>query len=231
MLRGAALGLSWLVLSCGGRAQSDTTPGDTAPGDTTPGTCSGCPLPRLSSSQAIAAMRKKLPSDARLVMARASPAGSLSADGTDVDWVLYFISDSTLQAWDGRAFTLSGTLELTLEANTYYACDGPDLNDIPSTELVPQALRQIDALSLAPAQYTLPYYWEMAPCRVADQSSSNGAFLTGHTVQVRRRMQPQPDQYLWSYFDDDGKPLELCGPCVTSSLAPDCTQCTPESGP
>jgi hypothetical protein len=144
--------------------------------------------------------------------------------------VLSFISDSTLQAWDARAFTLGGTLELTLQANVYSACEGPDLNDIPSTELVPQALRQVDALSLAPAQFTSLDYWEMTPCRVSDRSISSGARLTGHTVHVRRRL-PQTDQYLWSYFDDHGKPLELCGPCVTSGLAPDCTQCIPESGP
>lgn len=206
------------LIGCGGRA-SDTCDScdDAMP---RPGT-----LPAsldLSSADAAALMRAKVPPSAKLMYLDSDPQGGPTLDGTSRSWFSTFEDEDTQQAWFGRISTLSGVATVSLEPKTYVDCPGPGATDLSSRELVPEALRRFSAAAgLSVENYGQWSYSEAAPCVVANVANSVGALLTGHSVLSHAIEGGGPS--FTSYYDDQGQFFALCSPCKSG----DCMSCTP----
>ena len=139
----------------------------------------------------------------------------LALDGTSRSWFSTFEDEGTQQAWFGRISTLSGVATVSLEPGSYVDCPGPGATDLPSSELVPDAVRRFRAAGLPVALITLGLsYSEAAPCVVAKLADTGGALLTGHYVLAHVASETQ--SFLeWSYYDDQGQFHARCGPCET----------------
>lgn len=210
------------LIGCGGRV-SDTC--DSCDEVQPPG-----PLPAklgLSSTDAAALMRAKVPPSAKLMYLDSDSQEQLAPDGTSRSWFSTFEDEATQQAWFGRISTLSGVATVSLEPKSYVDCPGPGATDLPSSELVPDAVRRFRAAGLPDALISLGLsYSEAAPCVVANVADSVGALLTGHYVlaHVQSEGPPQPS-YEWSYYDDQGQFHARCGPCETGEPG-NCVSCT-----
>jgi len=121
------------LIGCGGRV-SDTC--DSCGGATElPG-----PVPaklELSSADAAALMRAKVPPSAKLIYLDSDP--QVARDGTSSSWISTFEDEDTQQAWLGRISTLSGVATVSLEPKSYVDCPGPGATDLSSRELGPPA--------------------------------------------------------------------------------------------
>lgn len=99
------------LIGCGGRA-SDTC--DSCGGATElPG-----PPPgkfELSSTDATALMRAKVPPSAKLIYLDSDPDRTLAGDGTSSSWFSTFEDEDTQQAWFGRISAQSGVATVSLE--------------------------------------------------------------------------------------------------------------------
>jgi len=149
----------------------------------------------------------------------------LALDGTSRSWFSTFEDEGTQQAWFGRISTLSGVATVSLEPKYYMGCP-EGATDLPSSELVPDAVRRFRAAGLPVALITLGLsYSEAAPCVVANVADTVGALLTGHYVSanVQSEGQGQP-LHEWSYYDDQGQFHALCR-CETG-LPGNCMSCT-----
>ena len=206
------------LIGCGGRA-SDTCD-----------SCDAIPRPGpldLSSTDAAALMRAKVPPSAKLVYLDSDPHEYLALDGTSRSWFSTFEDEGTQQAWFGRISTLSGVATVSLEPGSYVDCPGPGATDLPSSELVPDAVRRFSAAGLPDALISLGLsYSEAAPCVVATVADTVGALLTGHYVLANVQSEGQGQSFhKWSYYDDQGQFHALCGPCETG-LPGNCMSCT-----
>jgi len=154
------------------------------------------------------------------------PQELLAADGTSRSWFSTFEDEGTQQAWFGRISMLSGVATVSLEPKSYVDCPGPGATDLPSSELVPDAVRRVRAGGLPAALITLGLsYSEAAPCVVANVADTVGALLTGHYVLARVQSEaPEKGFHEWSYYDDQGQFHARCGPCETG-LPGNCTSC------
>jgi hypothetical protein len=209
------------LIGCGGRV-SDTC--DSCDAIQPPG-----PLPAklgLSSTDAAALMRAKVPPSAKLIYLDSDPQEQLALDGTSGSWFSTFEDEATQQAWFGRISTLSGVATVSLEPTYYVDCPGPGATDLPSSKLVPDAVRRIRAAGLPVALITLGLsYSEAAPCVVANVADTVGALLTGHYVFAHVQSEVQGQSFHeWSYYDDQGQFHALCGPCETG-LPGNCMSC------
>ena len=173
-------------------------------------------------------MRAKVPPSAKLMYLDSDSQELLAPDGTSRSWFSTFEDDGTQQAWFLRISTLSGVATVSLEPKSYVDCPGPGATDLPSSELVPDAVRRITAAGLPVALITLGLsYSEAAPCVVANVADTVGALLTGHYVLAHVQSEGQgPSFHDWSYYDDQGQFHALCGPCEMG-LPGNCTSCTP----
>lgn len=187
------------------------------------------PLPEklgLSSTDVTALMRAEVPPSAKLIYLDSDPHELLANDGTSRSWFSTFQDDGTQQAWFGRISTLSGVATVSLEPGFYVDCPGPGATDLPSSMLVPDAVRRFKAAGLPDSLITLGLsYSEAAPCVVANVANTVGALVTGHYVLARVRTEGlEPGFHEWSYYDDQGQFQARCGPCETG-LPGNCTSC------
>ena len=221
--------LASLLIGCGGQV-SDACDSCDAPPGPLPGkpggvADAGAQLD-LSSTDAAALMRAKVPPSAKLMTLDNDPLEWLALDGTSASWFVTFEDEGTQQAWFGRISTLSGVATVSLEPKLYLDCPGPGATDLPSSELVPDAVRRFRATDLPVALISLGLsYSEAAPCVVANVADTVGALLTGHCVvaNVQSEAPGQPFNE-WSYYDDQGQFHAFCGPCETG-LPGDCMSC------
>lgn len=210
------------LIGCGGRT-SDTC--DSCDAIQPPGS-----VPAklgLSSTDAAALMRAKVPPSAKLISLDSDSQEMLALDGTSSSWFSTFEDEGTQQAWFGRISTRSGVATVALEPKFYVDCPGPGATDLPSSELVPDAVQRFRAAGLPVALITLGLvYSEAAPCVVANVADTVGALLTGHYVSAHVRSEGQGQSFHeWSYYDDQGQFQARCGPCEMG-LPGNCMTCT-----
>ena len=198
------------LIGCGGRASEPCDGCDAIPG----------PLD-LSSTDAAALMRTEVPPSAKLMYLDNDPHEVLAFNGTSRSWFSTFEDEGTQQAWFGRISTMSGVATVSLEPRSYEDCPGPGATDLPSSELVPDAVRRVRAAGIS---YPRLSYSEAAPCVVANVADTVGALLTGHSVSAYVWEAGQGRGQQWSYYDDQGQFHALCGPCDTG-LPGNCTSC------
>jgi len=214
--------LASLVIGCGGRVSDTCDSCDAPPGPlpAKPGGVAddGTQL-ALSSTDAAALMRAKVPPSAKLMTLDNDPMEWLALDGTSHSWFASFEDESTQQAWFGRISTLSGVATVALEPKLYLDCPDPGATDLPSSELVPDAVRRFRAAGL-PAEQAKLSYSEAAPCVVANVANTVGALLTGHYVFAK---EIERQSLEWSYYDDQGQFHALCGPCESGPA--NCMSC------
>jgi hypothetical protein len=105
-------------------------------------------------------------------------------------------------------------------------CTGPGATDLPSTELVPDAVERFRAVPLPTSFEKLLHFEEAAPCAVAKFADTGDALVTGHYVSTQWQNEQGKFEFAWAYYDDQGQFQTLCGPCETNHSAL-CTSCAP----
>ncbi len=159
----------------------------------------------LSSTDATALMRAKVPPSAKLMSLDNDPHEWLAHDGTSPSWFCTFEDDDTQQAWFGRISALSGVATVSLEPKLYLHCPGPGFSASGWRD-----------------DSTIVSYSEAAPCVVANVAGTVGALLTGHYVSAT---QFESGGNFDAWYDDDGQSSALCGPCKSGPPSA-CTSCT-----
>jgi hypothetical protein len=156
---------------------------------------------RIGSLDAFALVRAQVPTG-RVTLVRSDPGGGLNVDGLDDAWSFVLADDTSHSAIDiGTAErTVSEAMQHTMADR---CADGDEMQLLDSTDVVPDAVRRLEARLGEPFVGNL--FMEQLGCMDRPEHHV--------TALLRER-----SEWYFARYLDDGRFLELVGPCEDNDV-------------